>query len=1852
MKASRRNHRRAVRRRQSPPRAPRFESLEQRFVFDSTVVFNEIMYHPASAPGTEGDFEFVELFNQMAVNMDIGGWSLQGGIQYTFPSNTVINGRSYLVIASNPTALAGAGFSGAMGPFTDRLGNAGDEIRLVNNSGRVMNVVEYSDAGDWPVGADGSGFSLAKLDKYASSDAAKNWTTSRNLNGTPGAANFPSGPDPGPAVVFNEIASASGGGFWLEIVNQGTSSFQLGGSSIETSAGAGSAYVFPTQSLAAGEILTLSQGQLGFGGADGDKLYLYSSGKDRLLDARSVSTQLRGLAVGHGSDWLYPSAATPGAANTFNFRDEIVINEIMYHATPTYPQSPTYQTDKVLAVDASTNWRYNQKGASFGSTWAQSAHPVDGANWFSGPGLLAFEGDATALPIRTVLDDPQQTGVGDPFVVTTYFETEFTFGGSVASVDQLLLGHVIDDGAIFYLNGVEVLRYNMPAGSVTSSTLASSNLESSYIGPISIPKSSLVQGVNRLSVEVHQSVTNSTDIVFGAELFVTTVMQPSGSATFAESDEEWVELYNRSAAAVDLTGWSLADGIEYVFPAGTVIPAGGYLVVAADQAALQAKYPSISIVGDFSRSLANSSDRIVLLAPDQNPADEVQYFDGGYWPQLADGRGSSLELRDPNSDNSKAESWAASNERSEGEWNTYTLRAIAASDTGPVGIWNEFVFGMVDDGEVLIDDVSVISNPGTASATQLIQNGSFQSDALGGSPQKWRIIGNHHGTIVADPDNAANKVLDLRATGTSLHEGNNAGTTFVGNTAIVNGTAYEISFRARWVGGSPQLNARFWLNRVGETFILETPTHSGTPGAENSTYVANAGPTFSDLKHGPVVPAAGQAVTVSVKVDDPQGVSSVVLWRRVDGGSWTGNTMALGAGGLYSGTIAGQAAGTVVQFYVQAVDGQGASATFPAAGQNSRAMYEVNDGAGPTTAIDSIRIVMLGADSNNLFVSTNLMNNEEVGATVIYNGTEIFYDVGVRLKGSSFSRRDPAWLGSYAIQFRPEQLFRGVHEKISLDSTGRTSGMTDTGRHDEILVQQIMNRAGGGLASNYDDLAYMITPRSDHTGTVILELARYEDAFLDESFNNGSDGEVFEYELVYYQNQTTNGDPESLKILTGGSYVSTPPQNLGTDKDKYRWNNLIKNNRAEDDYSRIIAMNQAMSLTGSAFLNTIGSVIDVDQWLRTFAVANLAGVSDILATGGNQHNIVFYVRPDDGKVLMFPWDWDESFRLSNSSNGLVIGGSTLPLAKLLASPAYTHAYYGHLWNLTETSYRSDYLTSWATHFGGLVGQNFSVDISYVTARRDKIRTLLNSAVPATSYAITTNGGNDFQVGALSTVLSGTAWIDVKEIRLAGSSQPLPITWTSQTAWQVTVPLTYGFNPLVLQAYDFSGNPIYSDSITVESTVPDPRLHYSGGTYSQNFNGLPTAGSTTLTGRGPHDINGVLSSSGLLGWSMSNYAGSSTNTEFRAQDGSQSGSGGRGVVGYGSTGQSDRALGTLATSNQISRFGVTLVNSTGSTLTNFTLAYTGEQWRRGEVAPPNSLSFSYALGAANINSDAQFVGVSLLDFDSPNTQASPLNVALDGNSGLNRSVVTYTVAGLNWAPGQTLTLRWTGEDLSGQDDGLAIDDLSFSASASSVPGDFDGDNDVDGADFVAWQTNFPKASGATRAMGDADADGDVDGADFVVWQTNFPTSGSGGVAPQSAAAGSPATGSASASSAPPAVSNSVANFEPPLVAAKGGSTSGEFKPSTTESAGQGRGERTEPSRRASPRLEATPLRLPDLATQVEKKEFAPPAKLADRIATSEPQKLRLSIVDQVFEHDSMYRSRHFGRVASRATEQLW
>src|SRR5437667_1255646 len=82
---------------------------------DSVITFNEIMYHPARE---EIGMEWLELYNQMSVNMDISNWRIEGGVTFQFPSNTVFAANSYLVVAADPERLRGrTGLTNGFGPF-------------------------------------------------------------------------------------------------------------------------------------------------------------------------------------------------------------------------------------------------------------------------------------------------------------------------------------------------------------------------------------------------------------------------------------------------------------------------------------------------------------------------------------------------------------------------------------------------------------------------------------------------------------------------------------------------------------------------------------------------------------------------------------------------------------------------------------------------------------------------------------------------------------------------------------------------------------------------------------------------------------------------------------------------------------------------------------------------------------------------------------------------------------------------------------------------------------------------------------------------------------------------------------------------------------------------------------------------------------------------------------------------------------------------------------------------------------------------------------------------------------------------------------------------------------------------------------------------------------------------------------------------------------------------------------------------------------------------------------------------------------------------------------------------------
>ena len=133
-------------RRAERKRRNRFERLEPRYVLDTTLVFNELMYHPRAEDGPE----WFELHNQQGVDLDISNWRLEGGVEFYFAEGTVVPRRGFLVVSADPENTNAHEDALVLGPFAGSLANNGETIRLVNMNDREMDSIDYEDSYPWP----------------------------------------------------------------------------------------------------------------------------------------------------------------------------------------------------------------------------------------------------------------------------------------------------------------------------------------------------------------------------------------------------------------------------------------------------------------------------------------------------------------------------------------------------------------------------------------------------------------------------------------------------------------------------------------------------------------------------------------------------------------------------------------------------------------------------------------------------------------------------------------------------------------------------------------------------------------------------------------------------------------------------------------------------------------------------------------------------------------------------------------------------------------------------------------------------------------------------------------------------------------------------------------------------------------------------------------------------------------------------------------------------------------------------------------------------------------------------------------------------------------------------------------------------------------------------------------------------------------------------------------------------------------------------------------------------------------------------------------------------------------------
>jgi hypothetical protein len=125
------------------------------------------------------------------------------------------------------------------------------------------------------------------------------------------------------------------------------------------------------------------------------------------------------------------------------------------------------------------------------------------------------------------------------------------------------------------------------------------------------------------------------------------------------NDLEYIELHNSGAQAADIGGWALDKGVKVKFPAGTQIPAKGFIVVARNANRLREFY-GIQPNAVFTQKLKNNGERIELIDASGTVVDAVHYHDHAPWPKGADGHSGSLERIDPEASGDNPANWISS----------------------------------------------------------------------------------------------------------------------------------------------------------------------------------------------------------------------------------------------------------------------------------------------------------------------------------------------------------------------------------------------------------------------------------------------------------------------------------------------------------------------------------------------------------------------------------------------------------------------------------------------------------------------------------------------------------------------------------------------------------------------------------------------------------------------------------------------------------------------------------------------------------------------------------------------------------------------------------------------------------------------------------------------------------------------------------------------------------------------------------------------------------------------------------------------------------------------------------------
>lgn len=1424
------------------------------------IVITEIFYDPGPLDAGEGSLQYVEIHNDSPIVFDLSGASFAEGIRFEFPRDTYLRAREYLAVCADLERFAERfPEAGAVGNFQGRLSRGGERILLVAAGGGTLAEVRYSDRGAWPTAASGTGYSLCLRDPFADPSDPTSWTWSPGPGGTPGAENFPAPyhvdamvfPESGPDAVWRYRTSwdAEGGRIvpfsdppsaWRDS-DFDDSSWSTG----ETPIGFNESEIATVLadmwnnyvSFAARRTFSVSPEEL----EEADSFVLLV----RLDDGCVV--HLNGVEIGRINLAGDPGTEVPvdaEATATRELRSAAVAIAI--------PREKMLSGENLLAVQVhNRNLTSNDAGFAPSLFRRRTIVPApprrpgvlinevvipapEGRPGALGPAVELFSVAAGTIDLASwrLTRDPGGRG-------------GITFPPGVSIPPGGFL--VIEDAALGFAPGLDALGLFLfaPDGDPREAV----KVERPSPGtPLPVSRARLPDGAPGwvLSTTPTPGEPNGADIE--EELIINEIgynpllVDGGGRPLPSSARGEFVEVLNRSERTIALDGYRFDAGIRFAFPPGTAIGPQGYLVVARDPEHIRATYglaagmvlgpapgASPEELETFGR-LDDGGELLRLADPLGNAVDEVDYRDGGDWDGLADGGGSTLELIDPRSDNSRALAWGSSDESSRAPWVEVDFEATYQTSLPPLPVEPELHLYLISAGECLVDGISLTTGD---PPVEHVQNGSFET-----ATTPWRITGTHVRSFrTTEGAKVGNACLHLVATGAGDNRVNRIE---VDLSPAPRPGKVRVRFWARWLRGSNAVHVCGFNNAFGRTVWLPVPPDPGSPGRENGlrarlraeTGSADLGPTIAGVRHEPTVPSDGEEVRVRATIADPDGVAGAAVRYQRDGETeflsaplrddgLDGDERA--GDGCYVATIPPHAKGTLVNFTVEATDGNGRTSVYPRKSAEHVLVYIVDDPM--RSSVFRYRLVInqrnLNAPVTGL--ATRLLHSDElVRGSFVFEESKVYYDVGVRYRGSPWNR--PPVPRMYRVRFNADRPFLDGTRRINLSRYGIAQ---NEGTAYHLVERTAIPGAIVPRSPRYHYLALRLNDRPN--GTVMAEIRPVDNGYARFNWPLDDDGPAWKVsgKLAFDDagNLRSNGVDWTQLRTYGAVYPGTDsPENY-----RYYFNPALRTD--EDIFEPLVRLLRTMdraTTPDAAYDAAIREILNVESALRVFAVRSFLADWDTVDIGNGQ-NAYFYFAPREGRHYLVPWDMDHTFE--NTGIAIVPPASAHGFGRLISRPAYRRTYAGILKELLESSWSHAHVSAWTSMVSETAQAAFVAPatglLSFLQTRRAQVTSFIRSGTTV-DFDVTTPDPSG--AAGPSAPVAGTAPIDVATLlAIVGGGEPqiLDPAWSSPprqpsalpSVWSATVGgLAPGENRVEIVAFDRRGEIVGSRSLRIFDTT--------------------------------------------------------------------------------------------------------------------------------------------------------------------------------------------------------------------------------------------------------------------------------------------------------------------------------------------------------------------------------------------------------------------------------------------------